>query len=1103
LSKLQSDTESQIMTSGVRWERGTAYDVNGLITFTYTVTDGRLTTEGEVVVDFAAVNDAPIANDDTGFSVDEGTSIEIDYATLIANDLDVEGDAFNIISVFDGTNGSVASVGNKAVFTPNPDYFGNAGFKYIVEDTFGAQSTGEVFISVLPVVDITLGTTGDDTITGTSQADVISGGAGDDTIIAGAGDDTIIYTSGNDKIEDSGNGGAFDTLDLSQYAAADVSFRIVGHDTFIDTPDGVIELDYQVRNVLGSTKSNIEQIIFSDGTLDEAAIKARALGDQGTAGDDIVTGSIQADVISSGAGNDTIIAGGGDDTIIYTSGNDKIEDSGNGGAFDTLDLSQYAAADVSFRIVGHDVLIDTPDGVIELDYQVRNVLGSTKSNIEQIIFSDGTLDEAAIKARALGDQGTAGDDIVTGSIQADVISSGAGNDIIFAGGGDDTIIYTSGNDKIEDSGNGGAFDTLDLSQYAAADVSFRIENTYDVMIITPDGVIELDYQVRYDVGNVKSNIEQIIFSDGTLDEAGIKARAINQAPVFAPIDAVHVSEDQAFSVTLANDMVTDANADPLTLSLTRTGGIALPAWLSFDAVTRTLTGTPPADFNGVIELELRADDGALQTIAPLQFIVDPVNDIPLVSAPLSDRFTTEDQDINVVLQRELYSDIDGDALSFDLRQADGSVLPAWLAFDEIAFAITGRPPENFAGDIDLRLYISDGTQTVSDDFILTVTPVNDAPVLTNPLADMTTDSTGSTLATGQPFVITLPDNIFVDPDGDALGLAATLADGSALPGWLIFDGTTFSGTAPLSGAGIWQINLFASDGVLEASNSFSLTIDARNAGPEARDDGVFNMSVTKTLVLEGTLLLDNDTDFDGDTLTITAVSGSANGTVTLEGNDVVYTPFLSFDGIDQFSYTVSDGTDTDTATISVNVTNDYNGVDVIGNDRDRIFASALPVEVDANGNDILFGGNNASQVPGSTFTGGANDDFLSGGANDDTLFGDDGNDVLQGNDGNDQIYGGAGDDYLIGGQGQDTFYFGNGDGSDRVLDFQVSSSRNRSFIAGDQLAIGVDGIGSFEDLLAFASQETGGVLFDFGNGDELFLQGTQLAALDQNQFTFY
>ncbi|MCG3269613.1 hypothetical protein, partial [Yoonia sp. I 8.24] len=105
----------------------------------------------------------------------------------------------------------------------------------------------------------------------------------------------------------------------------------------------------------------------------------------------------------------TITAGDGDDTIIYSGGDDVIAGNLENFGTDTLDLSQYAAADVTFAISGADVTITTPDGVITLqDQTTTNVY---RTNIENILFSDGTLDSnAAVVARAVLDQGTDGDD---------------------------------------------------------------------------------------------------------------------------------------------------------------------------------------------------------------------------------------------------------------------------------------------------------------------------------------------------------------------------------------------------------------------------------------------------------------------------------------------------------------------------------------------------------------------------------------------------------------------------------------------------------------------------------------------------------------------
>ncbi|QDU19644.1 Ig-like domain-containing protein [Urbifossiella limnaea] len=65
----------------------------------------------------------------------------------------------------------------------------------------------------------------------------------------------------------------------------------------------------------------------------------------------------------------------------------------------------------------------------------------------------------------------------------------------------------------------------------------------------------------------------------------------------------------------------------------------------------------------------------------------------------------------------------------------------------------------------------------------------------------------------------------------------------------------------------------------------------------------------------------NDTDADGDPLTVTAVTQGTNGTVTFTPTGVTYTPAANFSGSDSFTYTVSDGNGgSATATVSVTVT---------------------------------------------------------------------------------------------------------------------------------------------------------------------------------------
>ncbi len=67
-------------------------------------------------------------------------------------------------------------------------------------------------------------------------------------------------------------------------------------------------------------------------------------------------------------------------------------------------------------------------------------------------------------------------------------------------------------------------------------------------------------------------------------------------------------------------------------------------------------------------------------------------------------------------------------------------------------------------------------------------------------------------------------------------------------------------------------------------------------------------------------VLANDTDLNGDTLTVSSFTQGANGTVTLNSDGTLnYTPNPNFNGTDTFSYTVSDGALTAVGTVTVSV----------------------------------------------------------------------------------------------------------------------------------------------------------------------------------------
>ncbi|MEX0283477.1 MAG: Ig-like domain-containing protein [Paracoccaceae bacterium] len=592
-------------------------------------------------------------------------------------------------------------------------------------------------------------------------------------------------------------------------------------------------------------------------------------------------------------------------------------------------------------------------------------------------------------------------------------------------------------------------------------------------------------------------------SDGTLSDTAdvlIDLTRVNEAPVIAEFGPLTADEDTGFDLAIPAGTITDPDGDALTVSVIQGDGSVLPAWLSFDAVNQRLSGTPPANFFGTLPLLLTATDGFDTTSRAFELAINPVNDAPVLLAPLPDVTATEDTLIDLQLAQGIYADPDGDPLTYELRTADGGTIPPWLSFDPVELRLQGQPPQDFFGDVELQLVLSDGVTETVEGFTLTVENTPDAPVVATDLPDLSTDDSGAALVEGTPFAITVPEESFVDPDGDPLTLTATLADGAPLPAWLSFDGTAFTGTAP-SGAASAPIalRLQASDGNNTVSDVFELTFEAStsNAAPDARDDA-FTARVPTPLVLGADDLLANDVDPDGDTLEITSVGAAQNGTVTFEDGAIKYVADFNHRGADQFTYTVSDGQETDTATVTVDVVNRFDTVSQ-GGDRSELFFGS-------RGNDLAFGGGGNDWMFGGRgddyLDGGAGNDVLFGGRGDDTLHGGSGNDVIFAGRGKDVIVGGEGNDILFGGRGQDTFRFEQGDGVDVIFGFDTPRGRRRRK-PGDLLEISANGIDDFADLMANATQTRGGVLLDLGGGDGIFLAGTRLASLDEDQFTFY
>ncbi|MEF1183006.1 Ig-like domain-containing protein, partial [Vibrio campbellii] len=114
---------------------------------------------------------------------------------------------------------------------------------------------------------------------------------------------------------------------------------------------------------------------------------------------------------------------------------------------------------------------------------------------------------------------------------------------------------------------------------------------------------------------------------------------------------------------------------------------------------------------------------------------------------------------------------------------------------------------------------------------------------------------------------------------------------------------------------------------LEDSAEVTVTVNPINDAPVANDDNVVTDEDTPVTID----VLPNDTDVDGDTLTIVNASVPVDqGTVEIVDGKLVFTPADNFNGEATISYTVSDGELEDSAEVSVTV-NPINDVPTVEN----------------------------------------------------------------------------------------------------------------------------------------------------------------------------
>lgn len=502
---------------------------------------------------------------------EQGKDLEGGYDTIhIAKDFDLSQNNFEAVTLLG--NGNYKAIG---------DQF----------DNIIIGNTGD---------NILIGGEGNDTITGNEGNDRLEGGMGADIMYGGDGDDYYVVDSYEYQfINEEGNmvtttgDQVIEEKYIDNYNASPTIVKTGGIDTIEQWGDYRISGGYYHH-----LQDNIENLI----------LKGQAKNAFGNELDNTITLNAQNNFINALSGNDTIIyqKSGGQDTIVST------DDTT---ATDTLVIQGYDMSNAIFtRLIGdfsnQEVLQirfkGSNDTITLNDYfapVTERSMTIVDNKIDRIVFENNetqtTLTQQEFESKIL--------------VQANNHAPTTKNEDIINIQGEQSkpIHYQFINGLISDED---AWDKALTYKVTNGDDYFTPLPewlSFDPQTMTLIGTPPKDYVGSYSIA---------LWGIDTFGEIAIQLFDINIAPPNqAPIVVTAIADQtatsgKAFSYSVPSTTFKDPESDALSYTATLEDGSALPSWLSFNASTRTFTGTPP-DGISPINLKITAKDTANNSVS--------------------------------------------------------------------------------------------------------------------------------------------------------------------------------------------------------------------------------------------------------------------------------------------------------------------------------------------------------------------------------------------------------------------------------------------------------------------------------------------------------
>ncbi|MDA1046778.1 MAG: Ig-like domain-containing protein, partial [Verrucomicrobia bacterium] len=449
-----------------------------------------------------------------------------------------------------------------------------------------------------------------------------------------------------------------------------------------------------------------------------------------------------------------------------------------------------------------------------------------------------------------------------------------------------------------------------------------------------DGTLTLnaDGSFTYDATSATAATKTFTYkvSDGSLEAGPYTVTIIvsdNDPPVITQGDSISFTMSEEGNPTAWSTptiVATDGDsnvATQLTWSLL-TAASNGTANVSGTAASPTITYAPNADYNGTDSFVVQViDETTLTDTITVNVTISNVDDDPVVGNAIADVNATEDDADLVVDLTNVFNDVDDANASITKviqSNSNSALVTSTISGDNLTLDYQADQ----SGSATITVRATSNGETVDDAFTVTVTAVDDPPVVANAIADVSANQDAADL------VIDL-SNVFNDVDDANASITqlVTANDNTSLV-TTSFAGNNLTLDFQASQTGTANITVQATSNSKTVDDTFVVTVTPSNfppvitqgAGPLAvtmSEDGSPTVWVAPTLGAT-----DANTAAAG--LTWSVSSAATDGTATVSGAGSIpatftYVPNADFNGSDSFVVQVSDGALTDTITVNVTV----------------------------------------------------------------------------------------------------------------------------------------------------------------------------------------